>query len=75
MALVNAGNVIVVSGTGDQTLKGPLTIVGITVPTAGTAILKKGSTTLVTLSAGHYNINVRSITDLIINGACTLYLK
>jgi hypothetical protein len=75
MAITYSASTIVVSGTGDQTVKGPVEIIGIIVPTAGTAVLKKGANTIFTLSAGQYQLKVRSAADLTINGACTLLLK
>lgn len=75
MPVTFSGSIIVVTGNGDHVIKGPVDITGIVVPKSGTVTLKRGEITLLTLSAGTHAIKLRSVSDITVNGACSINLR
>jgi hypothetical protein len=75
MAIAYVASTIVVTGTGDNVIPGPIDLVGVVVPTAGTVVISKAGVTLETLAAGSYTTQIRSAGGLTVNGACTILLR
>jgi hypothetical protein len=75
MAVTYKASTLVVTGTGDQSVPGPIDLIGAVVPEAGTLVVSKGGTEIMTLEAGTHHFDLRSASGLTVNGACTLLLR
>lgn len=63
----------IICDAGPNTITGPVDI--IRVICSGAVTIAKGATTIVTLASGNHDVELRSASDLIVTGACTLLLR
>lgn len=75
MSVRRVATTIVVSGTGDNIIPGPIDVVGVRVLAGDTVTITKDSSLFLTLTEGTHNIEFRSSDGIVVNGSCTLLLR